>query len=174
MTANEINGLLLFNGLTPPQLSLLLPLFVPEYNCEGSLLFHQGDQAEYLYILLEGEISIRFKPEDGPALTVSTVRPQGVVGWSAALGGPVYTSSAICATDCRMLRIRRRDLRTLCERDPETGAQILDRLADAIAERLRNTHSQVVALLQQGLRLPTRSDPITNGKTVPDPYNTIG
>jgi hypothetical protein len=52
-----------------------------------------------------------------------------------------------------MLRVRGEDLRTLYARHPDTGQQVLERLAAVIAERLRNTHHHVIELLQQGLRL---------------------
>ena len=82
---------------------------------------------------------------------MARVSEQGVVGWSAALGSPTYTSSAICASDCRLLRLRGRDLRDLYARDPETGKLVLERLATVIAERLRNTHHHVLALLERGV-----------------------
>jgi hypothetical protein len=50
-----------------------------------------------------------------------------------------------------MLRVRKNDLRQLCENYPETGGLFLDRLAAMIAERLRTTHPQLIELLEQGL-----------------------
>jgi CRP-like cAMP-binding protein len=142
MSGDLFNDLSLFKDFSLAQCNVLRPLFIPRH-----------DPAEYLYIVVDGEISIRFKPDDGPALIVARVRPEGVVGWSAALGSPTYTSAAICSTECQMLRVRSQDLRQLCEQDPETATLLLERLAAVIAERLRNTHHHVMALLEQGLRI---------------------
>jgi CRP-like cAMP-binding protein len=128
----------------------------------GTVLFEQGDPAVHLYVVTEGEVHIRYKPEDGPALIVARVRTDGVVGWSAALRSPMYTSSAVCSTECYMLRVSGQDLRDLCARHPETGRLILERLAAGIAERLRNTHKHVLELLEQGLRVEV-SKPVTAG-----------
>jgi CRP-like cAMP-binding protein len=95
---------------------------------------------------------VQFKPDDGPPITVANIGRNGVVGWSAALGSRTYTSGARCSEYTQLLRVRGYDLRKLCEQHPETGVLILDRLAAVIAERLRNTHAQVVALLELGLR----------------------
>jgi CRP-like cAMP-binding protein len=119
-------------------------------------MFEQGQIAELLYLVLKGEVTVRYKPEDGPALTLAHVRPEGVVGWSSALGNPFYTSSAVCATDSELLRVRGADLRLYCEQHPETGAIVLERLAALIAERVSNTHHYVINLLRQGLNLPVR------------------
>jgi CRP-like cAMP-binding protein len=153
LSSIDYNHLSLFQGLTASQNLLVKPIFQSVYEPAGNILFNQGDLADYLYLVLDGEVIIRYKPEDGPAIIVSRVRAEGIVGWSSALGSPSYTSSAVCTTDCQMLRVRGEDLRALCENYPETGALILERLAVVIAERLRNTYDHVITLLEQGLRL---------------------
>ncbi len=141
----------MFSDLSPSQRALVKPLFTPQNEVDGKVLFEQGAPADFLYIVVDGEILIQFKPDDGPMLTIAKVHPEGVVGWSAALGSPTYTSSAFCSTDCWVLRLRGEELRRFYERQPDTGALVLERLAAAIAERMRNTYPQIVALLEQGL-----------------------
>ena len=153
MAENIYDRLSFFQDLNPDQSALVRSLFWPCNDPAGTVIFEQGDLAEHLYIVVEGEVNIRYKPEDGPAINVTRVRTEGVVGWSAAIGNPTYTSSAICATDCLMLRMRGQDLRRFCDKHPDTGMLVLERLAEVIAERLRNTHHHVIALLQQGMHV---------------------
>jgi CRP-like cAMP-binding protein len=146
-----LNQLRLFEGFTLQQLELLDPLFsLCDYPGE-TLLFGQGDPAEFLYIVFTGEVVVNYKPDDAPVISVARVRPGGVVGWSAALGSRMYTSGALCTQDCQLLRVRGTDLRMLCQTYPETGGIILQRLAEVIAQRMSNAHEQVVALLELGL-----------------------
>ncbi len=105
MDADQINQLKLFEDLTPAQSTMIRDIFSPVEELSGSVIFCQGDPAEYLYIVAEGEVLIEYKPDDGPLLTIARIRTDGVVGWSAALGSPDYTSSAICSTDCTLLRV---------------------------------------------------------------------
>jgi CRP-like cAMP-binding protein len=151
MSATTIHQLRLFQDLSPAQYAILQRQFSPRYEPQGTLVFEQGDPAEALFILVDGEIGIRYKPEDGPELTVARVHPESVIGWSAALGNPFYTSTAVCLADCQLLSIRGQDLRRLCEEHPETGSLILERLAAGISQRLKNSHEHVLALLEQGL-----------------------
>jgi CRP-like cAMP-binding protein len=153
MTGNLQDQPTIFHDLDPAQQDLLRALFVARHDPAGTVIFEQGDPAIHLYLIVEGEVNIRFKPDDGPSILVARVKPEGVVGWSAALGSPLYTSSAVCSVDCQMLRVSGRDLRRLCEQHPETGALLLERLAALIAKRLRNTHNHVIALLRQGLQI---------------------
>jgi CRP-like cAMP-binding protein len=142
-----------FSGLSADELDLLRVLFIFCDVNQGDALFAQGKPAEFLYIVVSGKVEVRYKPDDGPALTVAHVEPGGIVGWSSALGSQVYTSGAVAATCSRLLRVRGSDLRNICERYPGTGAILLDRLAAVIAERLRNTHPQVKAMLESALGL---------------------
>ncbi|MFZ6026350.1 MAG: Crp/Fnr family transcriptional regulator [Chloroflexota bacterium] len=151
MLVEHYEALPFFQGLSSDELDLLRALFAVCDVCAGEALFAQGKPAEYLYIVLHGNVDVNFKPDDGPPLTVAHVESGGIVGWSSALGSLTYTSGAAAITDTRLLRIRGDDLRNICERYPATGAVLLDRLAAVIAERLRNTHPQVKAMLESAL-----------------------
>jgi CRP-like cAMP-binding protein len=149
---NELlHNLPLLKGLAPEDLDLLAGLFRLDSYPAGSTIFDQGDRADRLFVLLNGVVEIHFKPHDGEPLVVATIESGGVFGWSAALGRKTYTSCAVCVEDCRALHVQGRLLRQLIEEHPQTGIVILDRLAAVIAERLRNTHAQVRALLKDGM-----------------------
>lgn len=132
-------------------MELIRPLIRVTRLTAGKLIFEQGEQARYLYILINGEVTIRYKPYDGPALVVAQIRAGGVFGWSAALGHVLYTSSAACDVEGKAYRINNLDLRTLCEKHPETGSVILDRLAANVAQRVTPRHGQVVNILTQAV-----------------------
>jgi len=151
MDAAEFPHLFLFRDLSPEQLKLLQPLFFPCEFMTDTVLFEQGDPAENLFAVVNGEVVVNFKPEDGPVIVVARVQPGSIVGWSAALGSRRYTSSAICTTTTLLLRVRGDDLRRLCIQHPDTGMIFLDRLATVIAERIHSTHDMVLSLLQLGL-----------------------
>jgi CRP/FNR family cyclic AMP-dependent transcriptional regulator len=141
----------LLEGFSQDQVEILSPIMLDVQYQAHQTVFEQGARADYLYFVIDGRVSIRFKPEDGPVLAVADVREGGVFGWSSALGSTCYTSSAICTKDGLFVRIAGEDLKTLCQDYPNTGILILNRLAGVIAQRLRGTHDQVVELLHKGL-----------------------
>lgn len=151
MDAEVVKTLFLFEGLSEAQRALLEPLFVPCDYDEGMVLFEQGDPADFIYIVLMGEVLISYKPDDAPSITVARVQPGSIVGWSAAIGSRYYTSGAVCTIFTQLLRLRGNDLRKLCSSYPEFGGLILDRLATVIAERLHSTHDLVMSLLSMGM-----------------------
>jgi CRP-like cAMP-binding protein len=149
----DFDQLPLFRDLTPAQLDLIRPMFV---TCEchpGTVIFEQGEPAIFLYLITSGEVVIRYHPEDDHEnINVTRVRDGGMVGWSAVIGRRFYTSAAVCSQFTRLLRVRGSDLQAMCEQHPDPGLCILDRLATMVAERVHGSHSQIVALLEIGLR----------------------
>ena len=147
MSIDLIERFALIEDFTEDQVEMLKPLIFDVRYETDQVIFNQGDRADYLYFVLDGSVSIQFKPEDGPVLTVSEVQQGGVFGWSSALGSTQYTSSAVCTEGGLFIRMEGAKLKNLCQEHPETGILILNRLASVIAQRLRGTHEQVVELL---------------------------
>jgi hypothetical protein len=58
--------------------------------------------------------------------------------------------------DSEVLRIRGIDLRTICDKHPDLGKVILDRLAGVIAERKHRQQAPVTSILANGMRLPSK------------------
>jgi CRP-like cAMP-binding protein len=142
----------LFQDIDPAQLAMLKPLF-ESFTCPpDTAIIEQGAPAIYLYLLLKGEVSIRYKPYDGPSITLTRLHDGDVFGWSAVVGSPNYTSSIVSETQIETIRIRRNDLLKLSIQSPETGQVIMDRLARVVSPRWENTHAQVQALLNSNQR----------------------
>jgi CRP/FNR family cyclic AMP-dependent transcriptional regulator len=140
----------LFKGLTEQQLYQISSLLEPRPLEKQQVIFNQGDIADYFYILLEGRVAIRYKPYDGPVLTIAKILPGGVFGWSAALGRSSYTSSAIALLEGKVYCIADNSLHTICDLPDGTGIIFLERLTGLIAKRLQQTHNEILNILIRG------------------------
>jgi CRP/FNR family cyclic AMP-dependent transcriptional regulator len=137
----------LFKDLAPAQMDLLKPLF-EQFTCPAdTVIFEQDAPAVYLYLLIKGEVEIRYKPYDGPVITLTRLRDGDVFGWSAVVGSPHYTSSIISQSQIEAIRIRGNRLLKLFGEAPETGKIIMDRLARIVSPRWGNAQAQVQSLL---------------------------
>lgn len=151
MFRNELSQTPVFSGMTKEQIDQVLPLMELCQFPQDHVVFQQGQKAEYLYILLRGEVVIRYKPYDGPPLIIARIEPGGVFGWSSTLGRETYTSAAIATDEIIAYRIGSRQLSWLCELFPKTGVILLQRLANVISQGLTETQSQVFDMLSQGV-----------------------
>lgn len=154
MTQEVLAQLRIFEGMNSTELARLAPLFTLCSCSQDEIIFSQGEKADHLYIVVEGCVAICFNPDDGEPITVAQIEKDGVFGWSAAFGSDNYTSGARCLEATKLLSVRGEDLKRFHEDHPKTGILILERLAKVVARRLKrtHTHSQVVAMLEYGLK----------------------
>jgi len=166
-----LDSIPLFKGVDDHILHLLEPLFEP-YSCTAeTVIFEQGDPALFLYLILDGTVEVNYKPYDGPPLTVTTLTPGNIVGWSAAIGNATYTSGAVCKEDCEAIRMSKRDLYNLCATEPEAGRIILSLLAESVSPRWQDAQSQIQVLLNNTLSAMQCSKPRTRRKRRTDDHS---
>lgn len=137
----------LFEGFDTFQISILKPLFEDFICAAGTTIFEQGDQAKYLYLLIKGDIAIRYKPYDGPPLTLTRLHAGEVFGWSAVIGSSKYTSSIVSETEVEAIRIKGSHLWALAGEHPDIGKTVINRFAQIVSPRWENAHLQIQSLL---------------------------
>ena len=139
----------LFRNL-PEELLDKVAAFSQEENfSQGEAIFREGDQADKLHFLLEGEIVLKVKLTSRPdSVTVSAVSQhyEGF-GWSGIVPPFYYTASAICDTDCKVLTIPGDKILKLLEENPSAGFTVMQRLTELIASRLRNSRQALLKTL---------------------------
>lgn len=149
MNAERYASLAFFKGLESEDLYDLFDYFSVTTFVAGTVIFEQGDQAANLYIVAVGEVAIRYKPEDGPMMTVTRVQPGDVFGWSAMIGNGCYTSGAICSLDSEILSIPGDELKRLCQNNPRVGNVLMDRVSLVIADRQKRQQGQNLMIAKQ-------------------------
>jgi CRP-like cAMP-binding protein len=153
---NSLSGISLFDGLNSRQLELLLPLF-ENYTCPpNTMIFTQGEKAQYLYLIITGHALIQYKPYDGPPITISRLKPGDAFGWSAVVGNPIYSSGIMSSGPVQAIRIPGASLARLCREHPNTGSVILNRLASGVSGRWKDARVQVQTLLKDSLQNSSR------------------
>ncbi len=153
MDNQEIAQLPIFINFSQKQIQQIKPFMEFCSFAADVVIFEQGDRAENFYILTSGEIALRFKPYDGPALVLAKITPGGVFGWSAALNRKLYSSAAVATNEIHAIRINSWDMKKLCSSDPELGALFLDRLVGIISEKLQGTHQDLLDRFSYRLNL---------------------
>lgn len=137
----------LFQDLEPDQIMLVKPLFEPFFCQTETVIFEQGDPADYAYLILSGRVGIRYKPYDGPPIILTRLREGDVFGWSAVIRSPKYTSSIVSESPVDAIRVHGQNLWKLVDEHPKTGQTIINRLARIVAPRWENAHAQIQAFL---------------------------
>ncbi len=108
----------------------------------------EGDQLDYLYVLMEGEIKVEvFIPTRGQ-LETARLGPLDMLGWSSMT--PVIrqrTGTTTALTHCKLVRINGKQLYKLCEEDHDIGFFIYRRIANVAARRWLTTRLQFMNII---------------------------
>jgi CRP-like cAMP-binding protein len=136
----------LFNGLPEPLLKQIAEIGVQTSVKKGEFVFHEGEKADKLHFLLDGSVALRVKLTSRPeSVTVSFVStPFQSFGWSGIVPPFHYTSSAECDEDSNLLIIPAQPFMKLMEENPQAGFQVMKRIAEIIADRLRNSRQALL------------------------------
>ena len=108
----------------------------------GTMLFHEGDKGEEMFIIQSGKIKIS-KRIRGVEKTLATLEKGEFFGEMAILNDKPRSASAETLEDSEMLVIDRKTFDTLLRSNVEIAIRFIKRLAD----RLRETNDQMEALM---------------------------
>ena len=109
-------------------------------------VFSEGDPARYMYIIMSGEVNIQYELGSGELRTVDTLVPGDLLVWSALVEPYKTTAIGITTKPCELVRIAAEPLRTLCERDPRVGYQLVVQVAKLLAHRLEMRRVQLASM----------------------------
>ena len=110
---------------------------------KDTVLFQKDEDANFLFILLEGTLQLVIK--NGASIIFNLTEPGEVFGWSSIVESGRYTSSGICATDLKAVKIERKELEKIFRGHPDAGYKILRRLAGVISKRLSNSYRDLLS-----------------------------
>ena len=139
----------LFRNLPEELLDKIAALCEETAFLQGETVFREGEDADKLHFLLEGDILLKVKLTSRPeSITVSAVsqRYEGF-GWSGIVPPYHYTASAVCEVDCKVLTIPGEGFMQLLKDNPAAGFIVMQRLAELIASRLRTSRQALLKTL---------------------------
>ncbi|HTT25389.1 MAG TPA: cyclic nucleotide-binding domain-containing protein [Thermoplasmata archaeon] len=131
-------------GLDPEFLRALQPLARSREFATGDHLVREGDVAESLHLILAGKVALELVNAERPRLTVQTLGPGEVLGWSWLVPPHRWRFDARALKPTRTWAIEAAGLRALLEARPEQGYRFLLRLLPVVAERLEHTRIQLM------------------------------
>jgi CRP/FNR family transcriptional regulator, cyclic AMP receptor protein len=112
----------------------------------GETLFKQGDPAEWLYVMTEGEIDLQYELGSGELRTVDTLVAGDLAVWSAVVEPFRCTASGTIRKDTKLLAIQGAKLRELMETNHDLGYRLLLSVTKLLATRLEGARVQLATI----------------------------
>jgi CRP-like cAMP-binding protein len=115
----------------------------------------EGEDRHPFGIVITGRVALRLLVPERGEITILTVEPDDVVGWSALVPPYRATSTAVAVEPTELLEFEAQALRRAMRDDPALAATVYPRVLEAVARRLGATRHQLLALYtQQAERVP--------------------
>ncbi|MFV3077923.1 cyclic nucleotide-binding domain-containing protein [Niveispirillum fermenti] len=132
-----MRSLPMFGKVTEDQLAALVPRGSLQRYPRGTLLFREGDQADFLMVLLEGGVELFARDHDENEAVVETLFPVDSFILAAALTGAPYLMSARTFLPSRVLLLDAEIFRRAVAADPDLSAPVMAELAQHFRRLVR-------------------------------------
>lgn len=148
----------LFADLDWEQIVALAMAAEEQEAAAGEYFFREGEELNRFYLMVEGKAAIVVElPGQDREVIVGTVGPGEMFGWSALVAPHSSTAHTRALTRCRVVAFDCRPLREQFERDPRFGYLMMEKAAQVIRQRMRD--SRIEGLAEAMTRQPAMPVP---------------
>ena len=124
----------------------------------GTLLFHEGDFGDSMYLIAEGSLQVSKRVIEGADKVLETLDAGQYVGEMSLLTGAPRSAAVRAVVDTEVIEIDQRAFLQLLRDDPQVGLDLMRQMA----HRMEETNEQLILLaLEVALaqRKPTHGQP---------------
>ncbi|MCA9040223.1 MAG: cyclic nucleotide-binding domain-containing protein [Planctomycetaceae bacterium] len=111
---------------------------------KGAVLISEGSEHRDLHIIRTGRVEVCLSIPARGCLPVLTLEPGDIVGWSSILKLAGSMATVITLEETQTISLETNRLRILCDQDHDIGYRIMERIAQALSQRLIATRLQML------------------------------
>jgi CRP-like cAMP-binding protein len=112
----------------------------------GATVYERGAKADYLYTVLDGEVTLRLPGKGGLSVVIDQVRKGDMFGSCVCFQRDSYALTAQCGADSALLRIESSALKELMDNDLRMGYALQTRLSAVYFGRYIETMRKLQAI----------------------------
>jgi CRP-like cAMP-binding protein len=113
----------------------------------GENVYQRGQQADYIYVVLEGEVTLRLPGKGGVTVPIDQVTRGNMFGACMCFDIPTYATTAQCSQDSKIMKLDAVALRKLMDGDPLIGFGIQRRMAAVYFQRYNETMRKLQSIV---------------------------
>jgi CRP-like cAMP-binding protein len=148
MASEQLTGHDLFQLLRPEQVCAISEAAEEISLTSGETVFRRGDEADFLFVVLEGQVALRLPSKEGLSTLIDEVTRGAVFGSCICFQLDSYTLDARCTEDSKLLKIRAATLKKQLDDDPVLGYEVQTLVSRVYFKRYLDTAQKLQAILQ--------------------------
>jgi len=121
MTAQVLSSHDVFSFLQPEQVRAISDVSEVVSYQPGDTVFRTGGKAEFLYAVLEGQVSLRLPREGNVSLLIEDLDKGSLFGSCLCFDLTEYSLTAVSVTDAQLLKISAEGLKRVMDGDLAVG-----------------------------------------------------
>ena len=149
-TVDFLRRVSIFAQLEPQQLQFLLKKFRRHHYHRNEVVFHQGDPAGRMHIIIEGRIRISIASEDGRETDIALLQSGDCFGEMALLDDSNRSATATALVPSESIALLRQDFLDFLNENP----RVVSEVNNMLVERLRSSNQMLGDMVF--LDVPTR------------------
>jgi CRP/FNR family transcriptional regulator, cyclic AMP receptor protein len=138
------------SGLSPRQLEPLADHASWTVFAQGQRIFAEGGEADRFWLIEDGEIALDIQVPGRGLVTIETLGPWTVLGWSWLEPPYRWHFGAVARQITSSIEIDARAVRELLARQPDLGYALTRRFLDVVVDRLQATRIRLLDLYGHG------------------------
>jgi CRP/FNR family cyclic AMP-dependent transcriptional regulator len=112
----------------------------------GVTFMHEGDVTAFMAVVVRGRVALRLRVPERGAITILTLDPGDIVGWSAIVAPYRATTTATTLEPTELAILDAGELRDLLATDNEVAAAFLPKVLETVVSRVAATRDQLLDL----------------------------
>ena len=150
VTVEFLHSVSIFATLEHQQLQTILEKIQPQHYHRGEVIFHQGDPADRMHIIVEGRVRISIASEDGRETNLALFQSGDCFGEMALLDDCNRSATATAILPAETIVLFRQDFLDFLSDNPQVASEVNGRLI----QRLRSSNQALGDMVF--LDVPTR------------------
>ena len=139
-----LQGMPIFGGLSDDTVRFLIERARPVRIPAGGHFFHEGDQADSMFVLQAGQVAVT-RHWQGRSVLVRKLGPGDCFGEMALMDFHPRSASVVAIEDCSAVELGTAALMALYERDAAQFALVQMNMGREVCRRLRATDARLFA-----------------------------
>ena len=147
VTKERLESHEVFSMLRPEQVDAISDASETVRFSEGATVYSQGGQANYIYVVLEGEVTLWLPGKGSVSVPIDQVTPGVMFGACMCFDIDTYSTTAQATRESRLLKIDALALRDLMDEDHRMGSVLQRRMSGVYFKRYVETMRKLQSIV---------------------------
>jgi CRP-like cAMP-binding protein len=143
-----IEAIKLFEDFEPPEIEALARYMRCYHAPQGIEIIREGEQGDYMLLVLEGTIEIVRKDIRGVAQSIGTAGPGKTLGEMSLIDGEPRFASCVAIEAVTFAVLDRENLTRIIAEEPRVGIKLMMELLMLLNQRLRSVSAQLMECME--------------------------